>query len=358
MAVSNVSTAKTAATATASTSVPLPSQNLTTGSEGPAVLQLQRALVRLSLLTNAQVQTGPGVYGPRTTAAIKAFQKAHGLSQTGSYGAVTRAAMQKALAPKPAPSTPAAPLKIGQHSAQVLKLQNALVKVGVMTAAQVKTGPGIFGPRTEAAVKALQKKWKLAQSGVYDNATRAALGKALAGVKPPVTPKPPPTKVTKPPVIWRPSPNFNSRGGKDIDTIIIHHTASNNTAGDLATLRSAKAQVSAHYLIGKDGKIYQLVKDGMRAWHAGVSQLHGVPTDVNSRSIGIEITNDGSGKTPFTEAQYRALEKLVPWLAKTYKVPLANLLGHKDVAVPKGRKSDPAPNFNWTRLRTAVKKAI
>lgn len=164
--------------------------------------------------------------------------------------------------------------------------------------------------------------------------------------------------VRKPDVIWKPSPNYSSRGGADIDTVVLHHTASNNTAADLATLRSRSAEVSAHYLIGRDGKIYQLVKDGKKAWHAGVSALRGdASPSVNARSIGIEITNAGDGKTPFTQSQYRALEKLVPWLMKTYKVPLKNLVGHKDVALPHGRKIDPAENFDFGRIRRAVRQA-
>src|SRR6185295_9305376 len=103
---------------------------------------------------------------------------------------------------------------------------------------------------------------------------------------------------------------------------------------------------SAHYVIAKDGTIFQLVQDEMRAWHAGTpAKLHGEESDVNSRSIGIEITNEGQGHTPFTEAQYQALEALVPWLARTYNVPVTNLVGHKDVALPVGRKHDPAENF-------------
>ena len=165
-------------------------------------------------------------------------------------------------------------------------------------------------------------------------------------------------KVEKPPVIWKPSPNESSREGADIDTVVLHHTASNNTAADLATLRSRSAEVSAHYLIGRDGKIYQLVKDGRKAWHAGVSALRGdTSPSVNARSIGIEITNAGDGRTPFTEKQYQALEKLVPWLMKTYKVPMQNLVGHKDVALPRGRKIDPAENFDFARIRAAVRRA-
>lgn len=94
----------------------------------------------------------------------------------------------------------------------------------------------------------------------------------------------------------------------------------------------------------------------MKAWHAGVSALRGDSSpSVNARSIGIEITNAGDGKTPFTEGQYRALEKLVPWLMKTYQVPMQNLVGHEDAALPKGRKIDPAENFDFARIRRATR---
>jgi N-acetylmuramoyl-L-alanine amidase len=174
---------------------------------------------------------------------------------------------------------------------------------------------------------------------------------AAAGVGPRAT-------LTKPEVISAPSPNKDSRNGKDIDTIVLHHTGSNNGTGDLRHMRNASSKVSAHYMVDRDGKIYQLVKDGERAWHAGKSALHGVPTDVNGRSIGIEIVNDGGGRTPYTEAQYKALEKLVPWLAKTYSVPVKNLVGHKDVALPRGRKDDPSANFDFARIRRATERAV
>ncbi|WP_309891849.1 N-acetylmuramoyl-L-alanine amidase [Archangium sp.] len=159
--------------------------------------------------------------------------------------------------------------------------------------------------------------------------------------------------LVKPPVVSKPSPNFGSRNGTDIDAIILHHTASNNVEADLRTLTKPSSKVSAHYLIGPDGTMYQLVQDEMKAWHAGESAIRGQKKPgVNSRSIGIEITNDGLGRTPFTEAQYQALEKLVPYLVRAYKVPMENLLGHRDVAP--GRKIDPANNFDWSRVRRAV----
>jgi N-acetyl-anhydromuramyl-L-alanine amidase AmpD/LysM repeat protein len=165
-----------------------------------------------------------------------------------------------------------------------------------------------------------------------------------------------PSTIVKPPVVSKPSPNFSSRNGTKIDAIILHHTASNNVAADLRTLTSASAKVSSHYLIGPDGTIYQLVADEMNAWHAGDSAIRGQKRPgVNSRSIGIEITNDGLGRTPFTEAQYKALEQLVPYLARAYKVPMENILGHRDIAP--GRKIDPADNFDWSRVRRAVDAA-
>jgi N-acetylmuramoyl-L-alanine amidase len=242
----------------------------------------------------------------------------------------------------------------GTKGPKVKQLQDALVQLKYMTKEQVATGPGIYGPKTEAAVKKFQADHKVPTTGFYGELTHAALKKELAKLDGPSKPDPKPGVFKKPPVIAAPSPNFNDRGGKDIDTIVLHHTASNNGQADLAHMRNPKSEVSAHYMLDRDGKIYQLVGDSKRAWHAGKSELHGVPTDVNSRSIGIEIVNDGSGKTPFTEAQYKSLTQLVGYLKQEYKVPMNNIVGHKDVAVPKGRKNDPAANFNWNRLRDGI----
>ncbi|HEX8701549.1 MAG TPA: peptidoglycan-binding protein [Myxococcaceae bacterium] len=74
-----------------------PTVDLQRGSTGPAVQQLQNALVKLGYLTQAQVQTGPGIFGPQTEAAVKRFQGAHGVPQTGYFGPMTRAAMNQAL---------------------------------------------------------------------------------------------------------------------------------------------------------------------------------------------------------------------------------------------------------------------
>jgi N-acetylmuramoyl-L-alanine amidase len=162
----------------------------------------------------------------------------------------------------------------------------------------------------------------------------------------------------RPQVSDNPSPNFNSRQGTPIDVIVLHHTGSNNGRADLAWLRNAESGVSAHYLVDRDGRIHQLVADDHRAWHAGRCALRGVVTDMNSRSLGIELVNDGSGRTPYTEQQYQALEALVPYLATTYDIPLENLVGHKDVAIPAGCQNDPSANFDFARIRRAMARAL
>ncbi|MEQ8936858.1 MAG: N-acetylmuramoyl-L-alanine amidase, partial [Amphiplicatus sp.] len=92
-------------------------------------------------------------------------------------------------------------------------------------------------------------------------------------------------------IIDSPSPNFDERG-RAVDTVILHYTGMQNGADALARLCDPAAKVSAHYLVEEDGVIYRLVAEEKRAWHAGVSSWKG-ESDVNARSIGIEIVNPG-----------------------------------------------------------------
>jgi len=250
----------------------------------------------------------------------------------------TATAISPSSAAPTSSSLPEGELLEGAQGPEVQRLQTVLVRLKYLTA----RADGDFGPKTKAALQAFQSDWRLTPDGVYGPGTRAALLKALV-------------PVYKPKVVSRPSPNHEPRRGTDIDVILLHHTASNRASVDLATLRkgSGPNRVSAHYLVAPGGTLYQLVQDSRAAWHAGVSSLYGeTRPSVNLRSIGIELTNDGSGTTPFTEEQYRVLERLVPYLARTYRVPKQNILGHRDVAP--GRKTDPADNFDWARVRRAV----
>jgi len=164
-------------------------------------------------------------------------------------------------------------------------------------------------------------------------------------------------KLPKPKVIVMRSPHQNSRGGARIDTIVLHHTAGGGTAQDVGRqFQKPKPEVSSHYIVDKEGTIVQAVDDKARAFHAGKSVFKG-RQDVNDFSIGIELVNRGDGKDPFTEKQYHALGKLVAYLQSEYGIPRDRITGHKDVALPRGRKTDPAANFSYARLDREIARA-
>ncbi|MES2417738.1 MAG: N-acetylmuramoyl-L-alanine amidase [Bacteroidota bacterium] len=127
--------------------------------------------------------------------------------------------------------------------------------------------------------------------------------------------------------------------------VIIHHTAQDSTAQTLRTFTLKRTAVSAHYVVGRDGKIYQMVNDYLRAQHAGVGRW-GNDTDLNSSSIGIELDNNGT-TDPWTDAQINSLCTLLANLKKRYNIPTANFIGHADIAPT--RKPDPN-NFPWKTL--------
>lgn len=141
------------------------------------------------------------------------------------------------------------------------------------------------------------------------------------------------------------SPNHNERRP---NFVILHDTSNDNAARALNTLTDPQREVSAHYLIGRDGMLYQLVDENRRAWHAGASYWGG-STDLNSASIGIELDNDGS--EPYAEVQVVRLLGLLQEIQARHRIPSANFLGHGDVA-PR-RKVDPGPHFPWERLAQA-----
>ncbi len=136
--------------------------------------------------------------------------------------------------------------------------------------------------------------------------------------------------------------NFNLRKP---NYVVIHHTAQDSTAQTLKTFTLTRTQVSAHYVIGKDGKVYHMLNDYLRAWHGGVGQW-GNNTDLNSSSIGIELDNDGS--ETFSEAQIESLLQVLALLKKNYNIPAKNFIGHSDIAPT--RKVDPNANFPWKKL--------
>ena len=144
------------------------------------------------------------------------------------------------------------------------------------------------------------------------------------------------------PTSFIPTVNFSSRKP---NFVIIHHTAQDSLAQTITTFILERTQVSAHYVVSRDGQIVQMLNDDLRAWHAGVSKWGSV-TDMNSCSIGIELDNNGT--EPFSEIQINNLMILLSNLKTTYNIPTANFIGHADIA-PK-RKPDPSILFPWKKL--------
>lgn len=143
-----------------------------------------------------------------------------------------------------------------------------------------------------------------------------------------------------------PSPNFGPRrDGLTPDLIVLHYTAMATAQDALERLCDPEHEVSAHYLIHRDGRFYQMVDEDQRAWHAGAGQWRG-QGDVNSRSVGIEI--DNTGRTPFSEPQLNTLETLLPAIMCRWSIAPDGVIGHSDMAPE--RKADPGPRFPWERL--------
>ena len=147
-------------------------------------------------------------------------------------------------------------------------------------------------------------------------------------------------------VVSYPSPNCNARRQDQAPSlVVVHYTAMASAEAALARLCDPAAAVSAHYLIGEDGRLWQLVPEVLRAWHAGAGAWGDV-VDVNSHSIGIELANPGD--RPFAAAQMRALEALLAGVLARWGIPPEGVIGHQDMAP--SRKSDPGPRFDWRRL--------
>ncbi len=126
---------------------------------------------------------------------------------------------------------------------------------------------------------------------------------------------------------------------------MLHYTAMADGAAAERALCDPAREVSAHYLISAQGTVIPLVEEEMRAWHAGIGSWRG-RGDVNSRSIGIELDNDGA--SPFAAPLMDALDGLLRGLLARWNIPPQGVIAHSDMAP--GRKIDPGPRFDWLRL--------
>ncbi|HRQ03251.1 MAG TPA: 1,6-anhydro-N-acetylmuramyl-L-alanine amidase AmpD [Ottowia sp.] len=161
------------------------------------------------------------------------------------------------------------------------------------------------------------------------------------------------------------SPNFGPRpAGTDISLIVVHSISlpPGEFAGEQVQALFTNTldwdahpyfdairglEVSAHFYIRRDGALWQFVSCDERAWHAGPSCFQG-RANCNDYSVGIEL--EGLEGGPFEPAQYESLATLCAALGQRY--PIAAVAGHEHIAP--GRKFDPGPGFDWTRLRQAL----
>ena len=147
--------------------------------------------------------------------------------------------------------------------------------------------------------------------------------------------------------------NFDSRK-KKISFLIFHYTETDNLAKAIKLLTNKKRRVSCHYLIDTNGRIYNLVDEKKRAWHAGESIFKG-RENCNEFSIGIEL--EGTDHEAFTDSQYKTLICLTNRLLERYpKIDLDRIYGHSDVAP--GRKTDPGPYFEWERYLDGLDQSL
>jgi len=181
-------------------------------------------------------------------------------------------------------------------------------------------------------------------------------------------------------IVWLPSPHFEERK-TGVDTVVLHYTATGSLEETADLLLKQERPVSVHYVIGRDGRIVQMVDLEKKAWHAGESMFQGRP-DVNDFSIGIELVNWGLLKRRegtlfvwpgeygteypgesavyaggqwwdrFTETQYGVLGDLIGQIRVFFPaITPERIVGHAEVALPRGRKIDPGLAFDWERVR-------
>jgi len=134
-----------------------------------------------------------------------------------------------------------------------------------------------------------------------------------------------------------------------IKALIIH--CATHPAEEMIDLLSER-KLSAHYVIDSDGSIWQLVAEGKRAWHAGVSRWHAME-NLNHYSIGIELSSPTMGQNGYPPQQIKSLLQLCRQIMRHYQIKKVNVVGHSDVAPT--RKPDPGKTFPWQYL---AKKGI
>ena len=136
---------------------------------------------------------------------------------------------------------------------------------------------------------------------------------------------------------------------KTVKYLIIHYTGMIDFYSAYRKLNDLESEVSCHYLISREGKIYNLLCPKFKGWHAGISEWKNVK-NLNDYSIGIELENKGHehGYTNFTNVQYHKLKKLIKFLKFNFYIKDEDIIFHSDIAP--NRKKDPGEKFIVKKL--------
>jgi N-acetylmuramoyl-L-alanine amidase len=149
-------------------------------------------------------------------------------------------------------------------------------------------------------------------------------------------------------IIENPSPNFDERDTA-VSMLVLHYTGMKSGQAAIDWLCNPASKVSSHYVVEEDGRIFRLVAEDKRAWHAGVSSWRGT-TGLNNCSIGIEIVNPGHewGYRKFPDVQMKSVVELSTDIVARRGIARENVIGHSDIAPL--RKLDPGELFDWQSL--------
>ena len=154
---------------------------------------------------------------------------------------------------------------------------------------------------------------------------------------------------------FSPSPNFDDRPfGTKINCLVIHATVEPTTEGTMDIFLTPSRKVSAHFVVGRDGRVVQMVPVEKRAWHAGVSVFEGVSA-VNNYSVGIEMVNLNDGKDPYTVEQMESVAGIIRLLRSKYDIPDSRIVSHAQIALPAGRKNDPV-GFDFQKIKEMARE--
>jgi len=259
--------------------------------------------------------------------------------------------------PGSSPSTGRPMLRRGSRGPSVRDLQSQLNK-WLMSNPQTGLRPlavdGLFGSRTQAVVRAFQSAERLTADGIVGTQTWARL---LRLSSPQPQPAPPSQEATYPRLSRFVPARYFTRPAQQrhINRIVIHITAGgSNINGTIRWFQDPASKVSAHYIVGQDGEVVQMVRDGDIAWHAH---------SANGDSIGIEhVARPRGGLSPNdpglfpTQAQYCSSADLVRWLCYTYNVPIdrVHIQGHAEADPHTTHRGCPNAVWDWERYMHLV----